>query len=200
VTKNAGDPESLGRIQVRFDWETDNGDGANQCWVDVLTPYAGQDANTHGFLMLPEVGEQVLVRFIEPWDDKPIIVGSLRRGKVVDNMDTGRHKTLCTPGGNCIDLVSNQNSETIRLRAGQSDQYHLVLKTEGNRTTATMECNDDLLLRGKAVTIEGDSVKIGSKGLAKITAGGQLSLLSTSGTEMKSSANLKIKGALVEIN
>jgi uncharacterized protein involved in type VI secretion and phage assembly len=200
VVRNSGDPEALGRIQVKFDWEQHGSNGKSQCWVDVATPYAGQAADTHGFLMLPENGEHVLVRFIEPWDDKPIVVGSLRRGRVVDTLDTGQHKTICTPGGNCIDLVSDKGKETIRLRAGRCEDFHLVLETAGGKTKAAVTCNDALRISGKEVRIEGESVLIESRSSTRISAGRDLSLSGTTGTEMHSNTNLKIRGALVEIN
>lgn len=200
VIKNSGDPEKLGRVQVRFDWENEEQADDNQCWVDVMTPYAGQDDQTYGFLMLPEIGEKVLVRFLEPWDDKPLVVGSLRRGKVVDNLDTGQHKIIGTPGGNRIDLVSDQNRETIRLRAGQSEEFHFVLETSEGRTRATLCCNDSLRLNGKNIVIEGESIDINSKTWVNISCDKILSLTSQSGTKLTSRAGIKIKGSLVEIN
>lgn len=200
VVQNSGDPEALGRIQVRFDWEGHGGGSENQCWVDVVTPYAGQAADTHGFIMLPEIGEHVLVRFIEPWDDKPIVVGSLRRSRVADSLDTAQHKTICTPSGNCIDLVSDQGKETIRLRAGRGNDFHFVLETAAGRTKATVTCNDALCINGKDVTIEGESVLIKSRTSTRILARQNLALSGTTGAELKSDAGLKIRGALVEIN
>jgi uncharacterized protein involved in type VI secretion and phage assembly len=200
VVRNSGDPESLGRIQVRFDWEENGSDGDNQCWVDVVTPYAGQAVDTHGILMLPEKGEHVLVRFLEPWDDKPIVVGSLRRGRVTDNLDAAKHKTICTPGGNCIDLVSDKGKETIRLRAGRCDDFHFVLETAGGHTKATVTCNDALRISGKDVLIEGENVRIESRSSTHISSRRNLSLLGTAGAEIKSGGGLKIRGTLVEIN
>ena len=197
VTKNEGDPEALGRIQVRFDWENDEPEKAKQCWVDVMTPFAGASDKTYGFLMLPEVGEQVLVRFIEPGDDKPVIIGSLRRKTVVDSLDTAQHKVIRTPSGNCIDLISKEDKDTIRLRAGNVEGFHLTVETSGGKTNITMECNDAMLLKGRDVKIQGRTVDIHSEKSMKLTAGEDLSLQSSGESEInaqtisaKSSTNM----------
>lgn len=201
VTKNEGDPDDLGRMQVRFDWESQGQEESKQCWADVLTPFAGNAADkTCGFLMLPEVGEKVLVRFIEPWDDKPVVIGSLRRGAVTESLDTAKYKVIRTPGGNCIDLISDKGKETVRLRAGKADRFHLVVETSGGSTKVSLECNDSMLIKGQDIRIKGETVSIESQSSFKIEAGADLLLKSTAGTEMKSPATVKIKGSLIELN
>jgi hypothetical protein len=215
VTKNEGDPEALGRIQVRFDWENDESEELKQCWVDVMTPFAGAEDNTYGFLMLPEVGEQVLVRFIEPGDDKPVVIGSLRRKSVVDSLDTAQCKVIRTPSGNCMDFITLDNKDIIRLRAGKPEGFHLIIETSGDKTDITLECNNALLLKGRDVKIQGRTVDILSEKSMKMKAqsvsvesgagmslasNANLSINSQAGTKITSTAAIQVKGTMIDLN
>lgn len=77
VTRVSGDPDSLHRIQVRlaaFDGP-DNQEG--EVWARVATPFAGP---SNGAFMIPEVGDEVLVTFINGDSRFPVVVGSLWNG------------------------------------------------------------------------------------------------------------------------
>jgi len=200
VTKNEGDCESLGRVQVLFDWEDTTPAEDKQCWVDVVTPYAGSAGEGFGILMLPEVGEKVMVRFLEPWDDKPIIVGSLRREKVSEELDTAKFKVIRTPGGNRIDFISDGGKETIRVRTGKADDYHIQIDTSGGKTQILVKCNDDLKIEGKAVSITGDTVSIESRQQLQLKAGSNMELTSSAGTNIKSDTVVVVKGQMIQLN
>jgi|GEM_PF-6324709 len=222
VTKNEGDKENFGRVQVRFNWEVDqSASDSNQCWVDVLTPYAGMgpssdNGETFGINMLPEVGEDVLVRFIDDCDDKPVIIGSIRRQKVHENVDTAKYKTIRTPKGSRIDIISDGKKEEIRIRAGESDEHHVDIITEGGKTDIALECNNKIKLKGKKIILESEemefkgsnSIKLDSKGSlalestseAKIESKSSLKLKGTAGADLESTAIVKVKGSLIQLN
>ena len=54
------DPDSLGRIEVRFPFLGTDGDRDVRAWATLCTPYADADS---GLEILPEVGSQVVVAF-----------------------------------------------------------------------------------------------------------------------------------------
>jgi uncharacterized protein involved in type VI secretion and phage assembly len=68
------DPDSLGRIEVKFPWlgETDV-----RAWATLLTPYADND---QGFEMPPSVDTQVVVGFEAGDPRRPYIVGACWNG------------------------------------------------------------------------------------------------------------------------
>lgn len=71
------DPESLGRIQIKFPWLGADGDVV-RAWATLLTPYADDD---QGFEVLPAVDTQVVVGFEAGDLRRPYIVGSAWNGK-----------------------------------------------------------------------------------------------------------------------
>jgi len=66
------DPDSVGRIQVKFPWL--GSDGADvRAWATLITPYADDD---QGYEMLPSVDTQVVVAFEAGDLRRPYIVGA----------------------------------------------------------------------------------------------------------------------------
>src|SRR5215468_6537253 len=78
------DPDRQSRVQVSFPWLGDGGSGV-RAWATLLTPYADDD---QGFVVLPEVGTQVVVGFE---------FGDLRRPYVVGSCWNGREMMPVTP-------------------------------------------------------------------------------------------------------
>src|SRR5260370_39123269 len=77
IVTNIVDPDSLGRIQVRFPWL--GGDGADvRAWATLLTPYADDD---QGIEVLPAVDTQVVVAFEAGDLRRPYIVGACWHGQ-----------------------------------------------------------------------------------------------------------------------
>lgn len=80
--------DAWGRIKVRFlfsrpeDHQHDAGAGANDndtdsAWVDVLTPWAGDN---FGARFLPRVGEIVVIDFFQGDIDRPFVLGRIHEG------------------------------------------------------------------------------------------------------------------------
>jgi uncharacterized protein involved in type VI secretion and phage assembly len=60
VTKIVGDPENLGRVQVRLPWLGKDGDRKVRPWATLCTPYADED---QGLQIVPAVRSHVVVAF-----------------------------------------------------------------------------------------------------------------------------------------
>lgn len=134
VTKNnIDDPTKSGRIQVEFDWEPmeATGPASRRCWLPTVTPYGGLKGKTgtSGFLSLPEIGEHVLVQFLNGWDSDAVVIGSVReraaQGFAYHPHDTKRWQT---PSGNQISLTT---------------------KDEGKTDIVEIKCKDKLIFRGE---------------------------------------------------
>ncbi|HUO23147.1 MAG TPA: type VI secretion system tip protein TssI/VgrG [Caulobacteraceae bacterium] len=61
--------DQYGRVLARFPWERQ---GFNTCWLRVSESWAGAEV---GSFMLPRVGQEVLIDFMEGDPDQPIITG-----------------------------------------------------------------------------------------------------------------------------
>ncbi|ENV61456.1 type VI secretion system Vgr family protein [Acinetobacter soli] len=81
--------DEWGRIKVRFlftraeDHAHDTSAGSNEndtdsAWVDVLTPWAGEQ---YGARFLPRVGELVVIDFFDGHVDRPFVIGRIHEGQ-----------------------------------------------------------------------------------------------------------------------
>ena len=75
IVSNLDDPDKLGRMKVTFPWL---GDSAESPWARVAMAGAG---NKRGLVVLPEVGDEVLVAFDHGDARLPYVIGGLYNGK-----------------------------------------------------------------------------------------------------------------------
>ena len=71
--ENNLDPNKLGRVRVRYPWQTANGDCSP--WVRMATPFA---TNGGGVTFKPAEGDEVLLSYEDGNIERPYIVGSLQ--------------------------------------------------------------------------------------------------------------------------
>lgn len=71
--ENNLDPNKLGRVRVRYPWQTANGDCSP--WVRMATPFA---TNGGGVTFKPAEGDEVLLNYEDGNIERPYIVGSLQ--------------------------------------------------------------------------------------------------------------------------
>lgn len=65
--------DEFGRIRLQFPWDREGKhDERSSCWVRVSQGWAGK---RYGWLVLPRVGHEVLVDFLDGDPDQPIVVG-----------------------------------------------------------------------------------------------------------------------------
>ena len=75
---DVNDPEGLNRVQVKL-LNYDGCDNQNgTLWARVATPFAG---NNRGAFMLPDVGDEVIVTFVNGDSRYPVVIGSLWNGR-----------------------------------------------------------------------------------------------------------------------
>jgi len=121
VVSNA-DPEGQGRVQVRFDWQTND----MTHYVRVMSPDAGgtdQITQNRGYVAVPEVGDQVMVNFVHSHPDRPFVMGGMFHGGVglgggVDN----RVKSIQTRSGHRIVFTED---ESIIITDKSGNEIHL---------------------------------------------------------------------------
>ncbi len=80
IVTNVNDPMDMGRVRVMYPalGKDAQGKDAEGWWARIATPSAG---NGRGLLMLPVVGEEVLVGFEHGDTSRPYVLGSLFNGK-----------------------------------------------------------------------------------------------------------------------
>ena len=147
------DPESLGRIEVKFPWLGADGD-AVRAWATLLTPYADDD---QGFEVLPAVDTQVVVAFE---------AGDLRRPYIIGSCWNGREALPEPP-------AAPNNKRLIKTRAGSLLEFD---DTEGAaKVTLSMRSGHKLVLDDAAQEVKlehanGCVIKFDVSGNVTITA------------------------------
>jgi phage protein D/phage baseplate assembly protein gpV len=184
---NTNDPEALGRIRVKLPTMTQDSDPEGW-WARIAASSAGSE---RGLLMLPQVGDKVIVGFESGDTRKPFILGSVWDGKakpgedVVQqdgsfslksdskilmksakeiDFDTG--KSFKSKAMNEITLENGAAAFTIK--SGQEivlDAPTIKIKggakVEINAPTVSVKGDATLELKAPSVTVGGGNVKLG---------------------------------------
>jgi len=186
VTQNQ-DPDGLCRVKVRFPWHEKP---TESYWARLSMPMAGPD---RGLVLIPEVGDEVLVIFEREDLRFPYILGALWNGK-------DKPPLANDDGKNDKRILKSRKKHYLLFDDG--DKGVVELKHEKGRKVTF---DDD----GFVVQDEnGNQVKVDSNsGAMTIEAKGQLNIkaasitLEATGTlEIKANATLTIRGSLVNIN
>lgn len=206
VVDSLEDPASMNRVRVRLPWRGETGDGV---WARLATLDAGDG---YGTVFVPDVGQEVLVA---PLDGDPatlVVLGSLFNGTQAApaTVSGGKNpvRTIVTPDGHRIVLEDGDASAVTietpagnRLRLAEADsEVTLTHGDSGNVLTLSaggIELNaaqGDIVLTSASGAVTIDAVRIEG------TSSGPSKLESSATFDLKASATLGLKGALVNIN
>ena len=187
VTQN-NDDEKLCRVKVSYPWHDQP---RESYWARLSVPMAGND---RGVVMIPEVGDEVLVAFEREDLRFPYILGGLWNGKdkpPITNDDGNNDKRIIKSRDGHY-LLYNDNSSTGEV---------ILTHKKGRKISFTKD--------GWAVEDEnGNKVEVQTNsGQMSIEAKGQLNIKAASVTieatgtvEVKASATMTLRGSLVNIN
>jgi type VI secretion system secreted protein VgrG len=165
VVVPAGSPEQTihtdehGRCKVKFHWDrSDVKDDKASCWMRVA------QQQTSGSMMLPRIGWEVIVEFLEGNPDRPIVTGRVYNGSLMppyalpEGKTRSAIKTMSTPGGggsNEIRTEDKAGSEEIMIHA-QHDMKMVTAnnakRETGNNETSNVGNNASLSVGGNQTT------------------------------------------------
>ena len=153
-----------GRVKVQFHWDRyGKMDDKASCWIRVSQP------QTSGSMILPRVGWEVIVEFLEGNPDRPIVTGRVFNGKFMPPyaLPEGKSRTALatasSPGGkgrNEIRMEDKAGGEEVKI-ASQKDT---TLATGNNKTT-TVAANGT-----KSVKVD-STITVGADQTIKVTNG-----------------------------
>lgn len=192
VTDN-NDPDKLGRVKVKFPWNSSD----ETPWVRVLSPHAGKD---HGWYSIPEIGDEVLVGYEQDSPDMPIALGALYNKDDSPHADTGGQdnnvKLFVTRTGHKIEVKDTSGSEQISITT-KDGKNQVIL--DASAPSITVESKGDISIKGQAITIKGQSISLESDQNTQIKAGGNLQAEASANLTTKASAMLNIEGTTVTV-
>ncbi|SCZ03422.1 MULTISPECIES: type VI secretion system tip protein VgrG [unclassified Pseudomonas] len=125
--------DEFGRVKVQLAWDRDGQrDEHSSCWLRVASGWAHDH---YGAVLIPRVGMEVLVGFIDGDVDKPLVVGCLPNGANPVPLDLPADKTRSiwrsqsSPGGggyNELRIEDRKGAEEIYLRAQRNWTQHVL--------------------------------------------------------------------------
>jgi Rhs element Vgr protein len=199
----SSDPDNETRVQLDIPVIAASGDGV---WARMANQYA---TNGAGFFWMPEVGDEVVVGFLNEDPRFPIIVGSLYSGQkappytpddqnskkgiwsnskiYIEFDDQNKNLTITTPGANKI-IFSDQN-QNITIQDQNSNQ--VVMSSSGIKMTSPKDIELDA----------SGNIKISGTQGVTITSSAALSIQATQGltakgmtVEMSADTQMTVKG------
>jgi len=157
------DPDDQNRVQVALH-AFDGVEGQDApLWARVAVPFAGAD---RGAFFLPDVGDEVLVTFVQGDPRLPVVIGGLWNG---------RQSAPETIGGDRIDrwTIVGKAGTRIAIVEESASTATISLTTPGGiKGTFTDEGGGRIELEavGSKVTLESSGVTVETSGTAKVQA------------------------------
>lgn len=186
VTQNK-DPDKLCRVKVRYPWHDKP---SESYWARLAMPMAGKE---RGLVLIPEVGDEVVVGFEREDLRFPYVLGALWNGKDKPPQanDDGKndkrvlksrkkHYLLFDDGSQgVVELAHEKGRKVVFDDKGilMQDERGNVIKIESDSGAMSIEAKGKLSIKATAITIE-----------------------STGTLDLKANATLTVRGSLVNIN
>jgi uncharacterized protein involved in type VI secretion and phage assembly len=155
------DPESQGRVSVKFDWQ--QSDTTN--FIRMMSPDAGgtdQITQNRGYVAIPEVGDQVMVGFVHNHPDRPFVMGGIFHGGTGLGGGVDNHlKSIQTRSG--IKVLMNDAEGSVNIIDPSGNTYFMDGK--GNITVTApknfeVSAGENIIMNaGKNVSVDaGDNI------------------------------------------
>lgn len=186
VTDNR-DPENLCRVKVSFPWHEQ---ASESYWARLSTPMAGKD---RGLVLIPEVGDEILVAFEREDLRFPYVLGGLWNG-------TDQPPRSNNDGGNDERILQSRKKHFLLFNDGTQGAVELAHE-KGRRVLFD---DDGIVIEdgnGNAVKIDSNAneITIEAVGTLKIKAA-SIKIEATGTLDLKASGTLGVRGSLVNIN
>jgi type VI secretion system secreted protein VgrG len=172
--------DEFGRVKVAFYWDRDR---VESCWIRVSQPWAGPSA---GGMMIPHIGDEVIVSFLEGDPDQPIITGRVYNGETETPYTLPDDKTksyIRSWALNEIMMDDRDGEELLYFRAEKDrkmevlDNNEETVETDETITIGKMQTLD--VGEDRTVTVEGNHEEtVGSDQTLSITGNRDMTVAS----------------------
>ncbi len=170
VTQLQDDPDNLSRIKVRIAaWQN----APESLWARLSTVYAGKE---YGLVVLPEIGDEVIVAFMGHDFDTPVVLGSIFSPKFPPHTafkDDNYDKVLITKKG----MKWSWNDEKA---------IHEISTPKGNKILISEE--------DAGITIQDQNSN------SIVMNDSELNIMGSKNINIKANSNIKIEGVNIDIS
>ena len=188
IGKVAGneDPDGEHRVRVRLPLVSDQDDGV---WARVASLDAGSD---RGFFFRPEIGDEVVVGFLEDDPRGAVILGMLHssaHAAPLQGSDDNHEKAYKSRSG--MRLYFDDDKKLLLLETPAGNRMELSEDAQG------IKLEDQ---NGNRIEMTAQGIVIESASALELKAASELKMEGSAGAELKSSATTKVQGSMVQIN
>lgn len=201
VTSNE-DPDGEHRVRVRLPLVSMDDDGI---WARMASLDAGAE---RGFFFRPEIGDEVVVGFLDADPRRGVILGMLHssaNAAPFQGSDDNHEKGFVSREKMRLHFDDEKKVLTIDTAAGNSitlseDEKSIVIADQ-NSNTITMNSDGIAIESQKEISLKaGTELKLESGTGFSAKGGTELKLEGSASAELSSSAMTKVKGSMVQIN
>ncbi|UTW62264.1 type VI secretion system tip protein VgrG [bacterium SCSIO 12741] len=211
------DPDNAFRVLVTLPMIQSGDDGV---WARLGSNFYA--TNGAGSFFYPEVGDEVVLGFLNDNPTFPIILGSMYSGKYnpaftpddknsikaittksqlqLEFNDEKKIITIQTPGGNKMIWSDDEKSITIQDQNGNKAIFNDSGIELNSAKNITIKASQNVEISGVEVTAKGSSKLSGSGEQVSFSADSTFSASGSASAEVKASGNLTLKGSMVSIN
>ncbi|MBZ2197049.1 VgrG-related protein [Occultella gossypii] len=211
IVTNLKDTDGRGRVKVKF--PTYSGDYESE-WAPMVQVGAG---SKRGTVVLPEVGDEVLVAFAEGEFGSPYVLGGLYNGRDLPDKAWSAHigsdgkvtrrafvsrtgmlvEFLEDPGGESLVISTNAGQQRITLT--QKQQAGIEIFSEGPVTIkakqdVAVEAQNNISVKSVGGDITMEAINIKLKATAGFEAAGATAKVAGQSTAEVTAANVKVSG------
>lgn len=206
VTGPAGEeiyPDEHGRVKAQFHWDREgNRDEKSSCWIRVSQEWAGKG---WGATILPRIGHEVLVTFIEGDPDRPMVTGRVYNAVNVPPYPLPGEKTKSTlksdsskGGGNFneIRLEDLAGSEQVFVHAAKDMDVRVL----NDRREWVKNDRSLIVKRDRLASVERDDhATVGRDLVEEVKRDHHVKVTGKQAQEVGGSTSLKVKGDRIEV-
>ncbi|WP_127500912.1 phage baseplate assembly protein V [Actinoplanes solisilvae] len=141
VTRIAGDPQKLGRVQLRFPWLGADGNKRVRPWATLCSPYADDD---QGLQIMPARNSHVVVAFEAGILTRPYILGAAwhrHKDRPFDPQETNNIRVLRSRAKSKLEFDDTQGRSKVSITMSSGHQVVLddsvqqITVQHSNKTT-----------------------------------------------------------------
>lgn len=195
VVVDINDPDKKNRVKVRLLNRTDSVQETD--FIRVMTPASGKE---YGFFDMPEVGDEVLVGFVDGDFTAPYVLGCLWNTKNPGptTLQDGKNELRMLKSKTAHKLELNDGEETPGLTLTTAKESRLVMDDKAQTIILSDQKNENSL----KIDIGGGKIVLEAKTSLVLQCGGASIELNGSSNEItiKTSGNIKIDGQQIDVN
>ncbi len=197
VVTNNQDEKKLGRIKLKFPWLSDDNETD---WVRIATFMSG---NEFGGFFLPEVGDEVLVAFEHGDINHPYVIGALWNDTAAPpekNEDGNNNfRLIKSRSGHIIRLDDTDGNEKIEI-IDKSSNNKVIIDTSSNKISIKSDMDIEISAPNGKVSIAANEIEISASSGKVSISGNEIEIKSNTTSKIEASADMTVKGAMVNIN